>query len=34
MYSKLADRIPFPGRNNPGPYEIVADDTFSYEEVL
>lgn len=34
MYSKFADRIPFLGRNNPGPYAVVADDTFSYREAL
>jgi hypothetical protein len=34
MYSKFADRIPFPGMNNPGPYMVVFDDTFSYREAL
>jgi hypothetical protein len=32
MYSKFADRIPFLGRNNPGSYVVVPDDSFSYRE--
>jgi len=34
MHSKFAGRIHFPGRNNPGPYVVVTDDTFSYREAL
>jgi hypothetical protein len=34
MCSKFADQIPLPGRNDPGPCEVIAHDTFSYTEAL